>query len=171
MSKGQVLAQINSPELLSLERQFLKAISECRLASANYQRDQKLLQQGVISKRRWLQTQSQYYSHESAVNEARQLLEIVGMSVQAIKTLAKNRKLTSILDVASPIDGVVLERMSTAGKRIDILEPLYRIANLNQLWLEINIPHERIGQINIGDMVLINNSKATARISLFRTKC
>jgi cobalt-zinc-cadmium efflux system membrane fusion protein len=60
-----------------------------------------------------------------------------------------------LLHIRSPITGVVLERMVVAGARIDNLTPLYRIANLDELWLEINIPQERIGQIKIGDKVLL----------------
>lgn len=166
VSKGQVLALINSPGLLTLERQYLKAASNRKLAFANYRRDQKLMEDGVISERRWQQTHSQYHGYVAEENEARQLLEIAGMSKAEIKTLGKTRQLTSTLSVHSPIDGVVLERMTVAGKRIDILDPLYRIANLEQLWLEINIPHERIGHIHLGDMVIIENSSATASISL-----
>jgi cobalt-zinc-cadmium efflux system membrane fusion protein len=166
VSKGQQLATINSPGLLALQRQYLKASSDQQLAYTSFQRDRKLLKQGVISERRWQQTQTQYHGTVAEANEARQLLEISGMSGQAIKTLRKSRKLTPTLSVLAPIDGVVLERMSTVGKRIDILEPLYRIANLNQLWLEIHIPHERINHISLGDSILIENSTATARISL-----
>lgn len=166
VSKDQVLATINSPDLLALQRQYLKASSNQQVAYTTMQRDRKLLDQSVISERRWQQTKSQYLSAVAEANETRQLLEISSMSDQAIKTLKKTRHLTSALSILSPINGVILERMSTTGKRIDNLEPLYHIANLDQLWLEINIPHERITQISLGDRVLIENSTATARISL-----
>jgi cobalt-zinc-cadmium efflux system membrane fusion protein len=32
-----------------------------------------------------------------------------------------------------------MERIAVAGTRIDILAPIYHIANLDELWLEINI--------------------------------
>ena len=59
-----------------------------------------------------------------------------------------------------------MDRMAVAGERMDILAPLYRIANLDELWLEINIPHEHIGQIKIGDQVHIENSPIDAVITL-----
>ncbi len=166
VSKGQVLAHINSPELLSLQRQFLKSYSERSLAWAAYQRDKKLLDEGVISDRRWQETRAHYNGYVSEANEAKQLLEISGMTQEDIRKLEKSRKLSSQLMVYSPIDGVVMERMAVAGERIDILAPLYRIANLDQLWLEINIPQERLNSIKIGDQVLVANASATARISL-----
>jgi len=166
VNKDQILAYIKSPELLSLQRQYLKANSEKRLALASFERDKKLLQEGVISDRRWQASRSSYNSFVAEFNEARQLLDISGMSSTDIKKLANSRKLSSQLSVRSPIKGVVLERMVVAGERLDILAPLYRIANLEQLWLEINIPQERISDIKIGDQVQIENTDITAKITL-----
>ncbi len=166
VEKDQILAHINSPELLSLQRQLLKANSEKKLAWASYQRDEKLLQEGVISDRRWQESRSRYSSFSAEANEAKQLLEIAGMSAKDIKKLARSHRLSSQLNIHSPIQGVVLDRMVVAGERLDILAPLYRIANLEQLWLEINIPQERMNSIKVGDKVLIENTDITATISL-----
>jgi membrane fusion protein, heavy metal efflux system len=56
--------------------------------------------------------------------------------------------------------------MATAGERLNALAPLYRLANLEQLWLEIAIPQEQISSVKIGDSVAIVNSSATAKITL-----
>lgn len=163
---GDVLAQINSPDLLTLQRQFLKAKSEQNLAWAVYQRDKKLQEEGVISARRWQETSSRYRSFKAVANEAGQLLEIAGMSNQSIDQLRKTGRLSSSLYVSAPINGVVLERMVVAGERVDILAPLYRIANLEQLWLELNIPQQHLAKIKVGDQVMIENTNVTAKISL-----
>lgn len=166
VEKDQILAYINSPDLLSLQRQFLKANSEKHLAWASFQRDEKLLQEGVISNRRWQESRSAYSTFKAGANEAKQLLEITGMSAKDINKLARSRRLSSQLNVRSPIKGVVLERMVVAGERLDILAPLYRIANLEELWLEIKIPQERISSIKLGDKVIIENTQVTANITL-----
>jgi membrane fusion protein, heavy metal efflux system len=164
--KGDVLAQLNSPELLSMQRLYLKAVSEMQLGSFAYQRDKKLVQEGVIAERRWQETQSQYNAFVSEANEHRQLLEIAGMTDSEIDRLGKSHQLSSKLNVHSPISGVVMEKMGVAGERVDILAPLYRIANLSELWLEINIPHERIGRIKVGDQVMVENTPVSAVITL-----
>ena len=166
VKQGQILATLLSPELLTLQRQFLKANSDRRLAKAGVNRDKKLLAEGVISDRRWQETQANYASFRSIANEAKQLLEIAGMSKIDIKKLANTRKLSSQLNVRSPISGVVLERKVVAGERIDMLAPLYRVANLDKLWLDINVPQEQIEKITLGDKVIINKSSVTAIISL-----
>jgi cobalt-zinc-cadmium efflux system membrane fusion protein len=166
VKKGDVLAQLNSPDLLSMQRLYLKAVSEMQLGSFSYQRDKKLAEEGVIAERRWQETSSLYNAFVSEVNEHKQLLEIAGMTDGEINRLTKTRQLSSQLNVHAPITGVVMDRMAVAGERMDILAPLYRIANLDELWLEINIPPEHIGSIKIGDQVLVENSPVRAEITL-----
>ncbi|MCX7097042.1 MAG: efflux RND transporter periplasmic adaptor subunit [Methylococcales bacterium] len=166
VKKGALLAELNSPDLLSMQRLYLKALSEMQLGFLSFQRDKKLLDDGVIAERRWQETRSQYNAFVSEVSEHRQLLEIYGMTGRDIDALAKTHHLSSQLNVVAPISGVVMERMAAAGERIAMLAPIYRIANLDVLWLEINIPHERIGSIKIGDQVLVDNSEITAKITL-----
>ena len=166
VKKGDILAQLNSSDLLTLQREYLKARSVLQLATDTYKRDKKLMEEGVIADRRWQETRNQYQSLASEANEQRQLLEIAGMTADDLNRLEKTHRLNSQLNVHSPISGVVIERIAVAGTRIDILAPIYHIANLDELWLEINIPHERIGSIKVGDQVLVENTPVSAEIIL-----
>jgi cobalt-zinc-cadmium efflux system membrane fusion protein len=164
--KGQVLATINSPELVSLQREYLNAETELQLSEQEYKRDKTLQEQGVIPDRRWQETQTIYQGKQVKLDTARQLLVIAGMSVAEIKSLAETRKLSSLLNIRATISGVVLERLTTVGLHLDMQAPLYRIADLSELWLEINIPQERLHWVHIADVVNVDNTSITARISL-----
>jgi cobalt-zinc-cadmium efflux system membrane fusion protein len=166
VEKGQILAQLNSPALLTQQWEYLKACNTLQLAVAVYQRDKKLLEEGVISDRRWQETSSQYHSAVSEADERKQLLEIAGMTASEIDHFGKTHRLSRSLNIHAPITGVVIERLAAVGTHVDMMAQLYRIANLNPLWLEIAIPQERIASIKIGDQVVIENSKAEAKISL-----
>ncbi|MFU8787406.1 MAG: efflux RND transporter periplasmic adaptor subunit [Methylobacter sp.] len=166
VAKGQLLAQLNSPELLTLQREYLKAVSTLQLAEATFQRDKKLIEEGVIADRRWQETRVEYQSLGSEANEQKQLLEMAGMSANEIRQLAKTHKLTRQLNVYAPITGVVMERLAVAGTRIDMMAPLYRIANLDELWLEIAIPQERMDSVKLGNRVEVENTKVSASITL-----
>ncbi|MEN9756373.1 MAG: hypothetical protein RL755_560 [Pseudomonadota bacterium] len=160
VKKGDILAQIDSPNLLSLQSNYLKAASAMQLANSAYQRDKSLAQDGIIAKRRVQETQSQFNAAEIDMKEAKRLLEIAGSNTSGLD------KLNSTLTVRSPISGVVIERMAVVGTHVDMLTPLYRVANLQTLWLEIAIPQERISDINVGDQVMVENTPLTADVSL-----
>lgn len=166
VTKGDVLAQINSPDLLALQGRYLKANSTLQLASATYQRDKRLLQEGVIANRREQETLTAYNAAILEVNEAKQLLEIAGMTAAEIQQLKSKHQLTSQFLIRAPVTGTVLERMATVGTHIDMLAPLYKVGVLDELWLDIAIPQEKIGSIKIGDVVLIENTAVQAEIKL-----
>ncbi len=158
VKKGDVLAQIDSPNLLSLQSNYLKASSALKLANTAYQRDKTLAKEGIIAARRVQETESQFNAATLDVQESKRLLEISGGSVSG--------QLNSHLTIRSPISGSIIERMVMAGTRIDNTQPLFRVANLQTLWLEIAIPQEQIASVKIGDAVKIDNTSLTAEISL-----
>lgn len=167
VKKGQVVARLNSPELLTLQLQFLKATTDLALITRTYQREKRLFSQGIIAGRRVHEAANQYQSALADVNAAQQLLEISGMTKEAITQLATSQRFNSQLAVYAPVNGVVMERMAVPGARVDTLAPLYRIADLNELWLDISVPQERIADIHLGDKAVIENSQVTAIIKVF----
>lgn len=147
VKKGQVLAVIESPQLLSLQRDFLEASTRRRLARAELTRDQRLYSEGIIAQRRLLETRARFEEQDSALSEKHQALSLSGLSDKAIATLKRKRKLTSTLTLSAPIDGVVLEDMSAVGRRVQAADGLYRVAGLDTLWLAIRVPVEELSSV------------------------
>jgi cobalt-zinc-cadmium efflux system membrane fusion protein len=50
-------------------------------------------------------------------------------------------------EIRAPIGGVIVERMATTGQRLDSMAPVYRVADLTELWLQINVPQEQSGSV------------------------
>ncbi|ESS67835.1 nickel-cobalt-cadmium resistance protein NccB [Methyloglobulus morosus KoM1] len=166
VAKGEVLGLINSPDLLALQSNYLKAVGALKLASATYNRDKTLRKEGVISGRGEQESFSRYNASTIEVNQARQLLQIAGMPAIEIKQLDSTGQLASQVSIRSPISGRVIERMAVSGTHVDPLSPLYRIANLDELWLEINIPQDHIDDVKIGDKVQVEGSLTEAEINV-----
>jgi membrane fusion protein, heavy metal efflux system len=166
VKKNQLLAQINSPELVALQRDFLTAANEMNLAERGYNRDKKLLDEGVIADRRWNETETLFLSKQAQANSARQLLQIAGMNDAEINHLQNSGHLNGLLPIRAPMSGVVLERKVGMGARLDMQAPIYLLADLSELWLEINIPQERARQVEIGDQAVVEQANATAVIRL-----
>ncbi len=166
VSKGEVLAVINSPDLLTSQGNYLKALGALKLASATYNRDRTLRKEGVVSGRDEQAAYSAYSAAQVEVNEAKQLLQMTGLGAAELKQLTNSGRMLNQVNIKSPATGQVIERMMTTGAHVDHLSPLYRVANLDELWLEINIPQDHIDDIKIGDKVLVENSAAVAVIKV-----
>ncbi|MGZ8961925.1 MAG: efflux RND transporter periplasmic adaptor subunit [Methylophilaceae bacterium] len=162
--KGQVLAHLSSPDLVALQRDHLQALSQQRLSQNSLNRDAELYKDGIIAERRYLTSKSTHAEVSAQLAERRQALKLSGMSNQAISKLESSGSYAGGMSLVAPIDGVVLEQLVTTGQRIDPSMPIYRIAKLDPLWLEIRVPAQALSGLVNGMQVAIANSKATGKI-------
>ena len=163
--KGQVLATLQSPALAEAQRGLLQAATQSQLAKDNMARDEKLWQDGIIAESRYRATQSQYREASAALAERRQMLKLSGMSDSAIAQLQSGNNLNSLLSVASPIDGVILEKTANAGQRLDAAVPLFKVARLNPLGLEIQAPLSSTQGLKVGASVSIPAYGASGKLT------
>jgi len=87
------------------------------------------------------------------------------MSQEAIKHLQAGENLNSLLAIVSPIDGVVLEKTASAGQRLDSATPLFKVAKLQPLGLEIQAPLASSQGIKEGAVVSIPAYGAKGKIT------
>ncbi|NJD07785.1 MAG: efflux RND transporter periplasmic adaptor subunit [Methylococcaceae bacterium] len=165
VANGQPLARIESPSLVGLQRSFLDAVNTHELARNKLARDKTLLAEGIISTMRWQETRSDYERTATALSEAEQVLTIAGIDAADISRVKKSHRIDSHYTVRSPADGVVLERMAVVGQRLDPMTPLFRIGKLDELWLEIDMPQERLPEIRLDDRIQVEGLDLHARIT------
>ena len=158
VTSGQVLAKLQSSDFLALQREFLDALNANVLAQNEFERDQQLIDEGIISGRRLQETTTRARIAATGFNEHRQLLQIAGSSGAEIRSLETEQKLMQVLEIRAPFDGVILDRMATVGERLDAMSPVYRLGDLSTLWLEINIPQEKLAAVQPGMKVAVADS-------------
>ncbi len=164
VSQGQALARIQSPALLKLQSEYLEVYTRYQLARSNYSRVRKLNTEGIISERRFLESKAEYQELLTTVSRVKRMLELSGMDEPSLTALRESRDIDSTLVVTAPFDGVVLEQMTTAGNRVEAADPLYQIASLEPLWLEIHVPLTQLANIQVGQKVMVASVKVTGTI-------
>ena len=164
VKQGQALAHLSSPDLVALQRDHLQALSQQRLSQNSLNRDAELYKDGIIAERRYLTSESSHAEINALLAERRQALKLSGMSPQAIKNLETSGSYTNGITLTAPIDGMVLEQLVTAGQRVDSAMPIYRIAKLSTLWLEIHAPTQALSNIQLGMKVSVLNSEASGKV-------
>lgn len=162
--RGQMLATLSSPELVALQRDYLQGKTQQKLAKNMLERDQELYRDGIIAERRLLTTQSAHEELAVAQAQRRQALKLAGMGEGSLSQLESRGELSSGLAVTAPMDGVVLEQMAATGQRVEMSAPLYRIARLKPLWLEIHAPLEVLSYVREGMAVNLPKYQAQGKI-------
>ena len=131
VKRGQLVARLASPQALELQRDALQAGSQSALLQQSLKRDEQLFAEGLIAEARLQATRAAATQAGAQASERRQGLALAGIAPG---------KLGGPLALLSPIDGVVLDQSVQLGQRVESSAPLYRIAQLSPLWLEIQAP-------------------------------
>lgn len=155
VTQNQVLAEVQSPGFLTVQSDYLDAASANKLAQAQLTRDQQMFDEGIIARRRLQEAQSAANETATRLAQGQRLLTLAGMNEEAIKKLGTTRQLQDAMLIRSPIEGVVLEQLAHSGQRVDSMEPLFRVADLSKLWLEIQVAQEQIDTIEPGMKVSV----------------
>lgn len=165
VERGAMLAEIESPEIVALQRDFLNARSAAELARVATERDRVLFDEGLIAERRLLQTEQAYREARTTLAAARQLLAGAGMSEVELNRLAETQRMATSIAARAPMTGVVLKRMASAGERVGELQPLYRIADPSILWVEASLPAESLAGVALGAPVEVIGCRERGRVA------
>jgi RND family efflux transporter MFP subunit len=165
---GQPLARVRSQGMLELQAAYLESRTRRELASETLARDAKLHAEGIVARRRLLESQSAHQEMRTAEARDRQALLLAGMPEAAIEALARSQQLTTVLEVKSPLSGVVLEQIATAGQRLVASDPLYRVGDLSTLWIEVHVPLDALGDTAPGSRVELSQGLSASVITVGR---
>ncbi|MGA7180475.1 MAG: efflux RND transporter periplasmic adaptor subunit [Thiobacillaceae bacterium] len=161
---GQTLALLSSTELLAEQRGLMMAGARLKVAREKAARDEKLFAEGIIAESRLRSAQAELTQAEAEYNAQRATLRAYGLGTGSISRIGGG-KLNASLPVAAPLDGVVLEQPATVGQRVDAGGPLYKVADLSRLVLDIKVPADRARRISIGQAVSVTGSQAAGKVT------
>lgn len=115
---GQVIATLYSPEVFAAHQDLITASAQVERMSG-----------GAESSRR---------AAEAALNASRQRLSLLGVPDGELALMAKQKKPATAVAIRTPFSGTVMERLATEGTYVTTGAPLYRIAKLSSLWIQLD---------------------------------
>lgn len=137
VSKGQEVIHLDNPELetsIKIESQELNL----DISKREYEKQQSLYEKGGVTLR-------ELKNAERAYVEAKYAYE------NALLQLAK-------LKVVAPFDGVIVELpYYTPGVRVGANQPMVKIMNYSQLYMEANLPGVDLGRVLVNQPVRVMN--------------
>lgn len=151
--KGQVLARLASPQALELQRDRIQADAQASLTKQTLQRDEQLFREGLIAESRLQAARANATQAAAQAAERRQELSLAQHSGG------------HTLSLTAPIAGTVLEQLVTVGQRVEQAAPLYRIARLDPLVVDIQVPLPVASRVRAGAPIRIPSTGASGEVT------
>lgn len=162
--QGQVIGQLSSPGLVTLQSSYLQSETQARLHAQALKRDEELYRDGIISQRRMQETQSAYETSQALLNEHKQTLKLAGLSEAQVRQLAQKRSMHNGMAMIAPIAGQIMEQQQQVGARVDMAMPIVTISNPKPLWLMIQVPVDKALQLKPGTTVSLPKLGLQAKV-------
>ncbi len=135
VKKGEILAQVESQEIESLQLDLLKSTAELKLATRLLEQRGGLESSGSISERRVLETQAtrDQWADQRAI--AIRKLRSLGFTSAMIDTVLSYGKPSRTVPITSPLDGVISVAQVHVGQVVEPWQQVYEIVDLSQMWV------------------------------------
>ncbi len=131
-------------------------------AKQEFERQEKLWKEKVISEADWQLAQQNYKIAENDLKSARQALRAAEYSVKSSEaTVAEARENVRLTNVAAPMDGIVSKLSVKKGERVLGTAQMQgtemlRIADLSKMEVRVNVNENDIVRVHLNDTTLID---------------
>ncbi len=132
--KGQLVAELYSPELYSAQEELLQAIKG----------QEQFRNSSLGSIRR---------TAESTLKAARRKLELYGLTGEQIDAVVESGEPVTNLNIYAPIGGTVVEKNAMIGMYVNIGTSLYQISDLSTVWVELDAYESDLPWLKLGQEV------------------
>ncbi|MFO1085577.1 MAG: efflux RND transporter periplasmic adaptor subunit [Reyranellaceae bacterium] len=153
VSAGQTIIRMRSPEIVQAQREFIAADANAMLARDRLNRATQVFAARALPERDLRVAENEAKTTSYKADETRHVLTLMGMTEQEVDTLQRTRAFSATIAITAPKAGVVLTRHTSPGTRVAEAEPLFTIARLEPLWVNIQVPSSRLRSIEVGSRV------------------
>jgi cobalt-zinc-cadmium efflux system membrane fusion protein len=150
ITRGTLLFKVFNPENLSMQRQLLEIRSELDLVSKEYERKQKLFENGAINDKEFQQAEFMKKKLDASFEGYKKELSEIGINVQE---LVDSNHFQSYVPVYSRIAGYVQQVYVNLGQVISPQDKLMDIANNDHLHLELDVFAKDVPYVKVGQKV------------------
>lgn len=149
VKKGQVIAQLNNPEFIKLQQDYLTAKSNNSYLENDYKRKKQLIEDDITSKRLFQQAEAAYNESLATLNASKSMLRLIGINISTVE----NNQIISNVPVIAPINGYIQRINMNIGKFVAPEQIMFEIVDNAFLHLGLEVFEKDIDKAKIGQKI------------------
>lgn len=163
---GDVLAILESKEMAEAKVAYLTALKRETVAARLLKAEQDLKDKKITSEQNYMQAALAGKEAKINVEAAKQQLYAFGLDEYELHKLSSD-DINGLYkyEVKAPLDGVVIAKDLAIGERVDENKEIFTIADLNIVWVKLNIYPKDLTIIKLGKKINIRLNKDDSNAS------
>ena len=163
--KGQILAYISHPDIITIQTDYLQAYNSLTFLEQDYNRQKKLYDSQVGSGRDYQKALSSFSSAKGVAKGFESQLRLLGLSSENIR----NGNISQVSPIKSPIDGFIEKVKIKPGQYVQPQTPMFEIVNTEHIHADLMVFEKDVNKVKNGQLVKFNieafgNKEMTAKI-------
>jgi cobalt-zinc-cadmium efflux system membrane fusion protein len=151
VTKNDKLLTLKSREVSEIISDYIKASSKLNITTLVFEREKSLREKNLTTADSYLSAKTNFEEAAASYAAASQATLMAKSRKQINELVQGNAEDSSILEINSPISGVIIENNVTNGAAVEENQLLYKIADLSNLLVEIKVPLQAVDKIKLGD--------------------
>jgi len=162
---GQVLAVLESQSLASAIVAYLESERDLRFSRSEFGREEELFAKKLTSAESFNSKQQALHKAQIAHAAALQPLELINFDEAELHRYVDEPESANLtrLEVKSPISGVLTKKQVIRGGSVTADQELFVIANLEEVWVDFQVPLSDAQSLQKGQLVRVGSSTGDAR--------
>jgi cobalt-zinc-cadmium efflux system membrane fusion protein len=149
IKKGQVVAELQHPDYITFQQNYLELKSELEFLETEYQRQQELSKDNINAQKTVQSAKSNYMVVKAKFDGLRTRLNLMNLDLSKIE----KGEFSSTMNLYSPFDGSVTEVNVNLGQFVNPSDVIVKIVDTRHLHVELKIFEKDIFRIKQGQTV------------------
>lgn len=149
VEKGQVVAYLSHPNIISIQTDYLNAYSNSELSKKNFERQKKLYEAGVASGANFQKAEAEYKASTALVNGLAAQLKILNINSASVR----NGTIAQQIPLRSPIEGFVQKVEVKTGQYVEPQTELFEIVNTHHVHADLMVFEKDVYKVKKGQKV------------------
>ncbi|MGK5736667.1 efflux RND transporter periplasmic adaptor subunit [Acinetobacter junii] len=149
VSQGDLLATVQSQDLIRLNAERSIAMDTLQFSRKKMEQERTLFQKRVSPEIDYINAQREFEDAQIRANELNSLIRSYGGSGNGT------------IEVRAAMSGTILQVLGAVGSNVTPASPLFKIANTSQLLAIVNVPADKLNEINPDNKVTVKPQTQT----------
>lgn len=149
IKKGQVLAYLSHPDLITLQTDYITNWNDLQYLEQEFDRQEKLYEDKITSGKDFQKLKSEFNSKKGVVNGLEAQLKMVGVNIENLK----ENKVSQTVAVRSPINGYVQLVEVKVGQYVNPETSMFEIINNEHVHADLMVFESDVHKVKEGQKV------------------
>jgi cobalt-zinc-cadmium efflux system membrane fusion protein len=150
VEQGALLAVVRAPGVAEAKAAYLDARAKAALASQVYARESDLHARGISAQKDLDEAAANLKSARLEVDHGALRLANLGLNTDEVAAVVSEDRASSHLPIRAPFSGTVVGRNCVPGTRVESGAELFRVADLDVMWMELAVPEKQLANLTEG---------------------